>query len=97
VEYHQETFRGDFYAPSVYRGEPRPELDEAWDKVTKGGLKRIRIPKDDIYRLNKTASKNIVGFAGEDSEDIHDVEGLLEVFHQLHCLVSGIYFFNSSF
>lgn len=87
VEYHLGMFKTDFLAGSIYRGEPRLELEEAWDRVTKGGLQRIRVPKEDIYRLNKTAGKHIVGFAGEEDEDVHDAEGILEVFHQLHCLV----------
>jgi hypothetical protein len=90
LEYHQVMFKGDFLAPSIYRGEPRKELEEAWHRISNNGLRRIRLPKEDLYRLNKTASKDVVGFLGEDDEDIHDAEGLLEVFHQLHCLVSDL-------
>jgi hypothetical protein len=88
VSYHKETFHGKFLAPSMYRGEPRPELEKAWKKVANDGLRSIRIPKEDLFRLNKTVSKDIVGFGKEQEVEVHDAEGFLEVFHQLHCLVS---------
>jgi hypothetical protein len=85
-------FSGKFLAPSVYRGEPRPELEKAWKRIANDGLRSIRIPHQDLHRLNKTATKDLVGFAGEEEQEVHDAEGFLEVFHQLHCLVSHISF-----
>jgi hypothetical protein len=89
VEYHQVMFSGKFLAPSVYRGEPRPELEQAWKRIANDGLRSIRIPKEDLHRLNKSATKDIVGFGDEQNEDAHDAQGFLEVFHQLHCLVGN--------
>jgi hypothetical protein len=33
VEYHEEDYSGVFHQPSVYRGNPTPELDEHWRKL----------------------------------------------------------------
>ena len=92
IQYHYQIFSGKFLAPSIYRGLPSPELEAAWKRIANDGLQSIRIPSSELWRLNKTASKEIVGFGKEQEEEIHDAEGFLEVFHQLHCLVR-IFFF----
>jgi hypothetical protein len=88
VEYHQVMFEGDFHAPSVYRGKPNPELDQAWRRITHGGSGSIRIPHTSLFRLNKSVTADVLGFPGEEGDGMHDAQSLLEVFHQLHCLVS---------
>jgi hypothetical protein len=42
----------------------------------------IRVPRKDIHKLHKNTSENYLGF-GDNSDD---VQGLLQVFHALHCL-----------
>jgi hypothetical protein len=39
IEYQKEftIFNGTFDFPSIYRGEPTPERDEAWHRISKGG------------------------------------------------------------
>ncbi|KAG8404946.1 hypothetical protein J3459_022397 [Metarhizium acridum] len=83
VEYYQTTFEGEFLAPSVWRGQPSPELDEAWNRISIGGTGSLRISKDDLSRLNKSADAEITTGFGDGTDD---VQVLLEVFHQLHCL-----------
>jgi hypothetical protein len=90
IEYQQIVFDAGFRTPSIYRGEPRPELEQAWMRITRNGSGSIRIPSQELHRLNKSATKDILGFPGEQDEDFHDAQSLLEVFHQLHCLVSLI-------
>ncbi|KAK8915378.1 Cyclochlorotine biosynthesis protein O [Metarhizium anisopliae] len=84
VEYYQTTFEGEFLAPSVWRGPPSPELDEAWNRISIRGTGSLRIAKDDLSRLNKSAYAEITAGFGDGT---NDVQVLLEVFHQLHCLV----------
>ncbi|KAI1755450.1 hypothetical protein F4782DRAFT_551663 [Xylaria castorea] len=91
VEYEETTFEGSFLAPSVWRGEPTPELDAAWDRISLGGMGSIRISKDELQLLNKSKDADItVGFPDEGVTDTDygqkDVQVILEVFHQLHCL-----------
>ncbi|QLI70845.1 Cyclochlorotine biosynthesis protein O [Metarhizium brunneum] len=83
VEYYQTTFEGEFLAPSVWRGPPFPELDEAWNRISIRGTGSLRIAKYDLSRLNKSADAEITAGFGDGT---NDVQVLLEVFHQLHCL-----------
>lgn len=96
VEYRKVMYDGKFLAPSVYRGEPRPELENAWDRITQLGTGSIRVAKEDLHRLNKSATRDIVGFPGEDVDGAHDAQTTFEVFHQLHCLVRDVFNINFS-
>ncbi|CEJ90040.1 hypothetical protein VHEMI05850 [[Torrubiella] hemipterigena] len=73
------------FSPSPYRGPPSPEVDEAWESLSRRGLQPMRIPRDDLFRLNKTLDESIILY-GEGGNQYAD--GMLEVFHQLHCLDS---------
>jgi hypothetical protein len=84
LEYRQVMFRGEFLAPSVWRGTPNKDLDEAWDNITLAGLRDMRIEMSDLERLNKTLPTKSA-YLFDDGKD--GVVVLLEVFHQLHCLV----------
>lgn len=87
VEYQRMTFDGEFLAPSKYRGAPSKQLDEAWDKITLGGTRNMRIDASDLSRLNKTKNDK-TEFIYKDGKDGIAVV-MLEVFHHLHCLVSN--------
>jgi hypothetical protein len=72
---------GDFDHQTVFKGQPRPDLDEAWDNISKGQI--ISINEDVFPLLNKTS---------EDAAQLPATRGggyiaSLEMFHQLHCLV----------
>jgi hypothetical protein len=86
VEYYQTTFEGEFTQPSVWRGTPSPELDRAWARISDGGAGSLRISRDDLWRINKSHDSD-VAFGFRDGST--DVQVMLEVFHQLHCLVSN--------
>ncbi|MCJ1385520.1 hypothetical protein MMC17_008643 [Xylographa soralifera] len=65
---------------SVYRGEPRPELDHAWMKLLRGYT--VRIPAPGWYgpsRPNGTIVELLDGSG--------DTLATPAVLHQLHCLV----------
>ncbi len=46
IEYQKEftIFNGSFEYPSIYRGEPTTELDEAWHRISKGGEDFFSLP-----------------------------------------------------
>ncbi len=76
-------FDGAFLASSPFRGEPSPEVEAAWDALGPLNFGAIRIRPEDLAKLNKTYADNLL-FIDDDSGD---AAGLLEVAHQLHCLV----------
>ncbi|QPH12467.1 hypothetical protein C2857_004664 [Epichloe festucae Fl1] len=62
-------------ATSPFKGPPRSELDEAWDKLL--GPSSVRVSKATLERINRT------------SVPLRDGSGYmagLDVYHQLHCL-----------
>ncbi|GAD97500.1 hypothetical protein AN7265.2 [Paecilomyces variotii No. 5] len=61
--------------PNPFAGEPRPETDEAWSDLLRGGI--VKISEDELRRLNKT------------SIPLRDGSGYiayLEAIHMLHCV-----------
>lgn len=77
-------FDGDFLAPSKFRGRPTKELDEAWHNISVAGIENLRIDVSELQHLNKNLSEK-TQFIFDDGKDGAVV--VLEVFHQLHCLV----------
>ncbi|KAK0732541.1 hypothetical protein B0T21DRAFT_369169 [Apiosordaria backusii] len=83
VRYHQVTFPAAFTAQSVYRGTPTPELDAAWQKLVHLGAGSLRIHKAHLPLLNKShKADSLLMF----DDGTGDIQVMLEVFHQLHCL-----------
>ncbi|KAF2660930.1 hypothetical protein K491DRAFT_774261 [Lophiostoma macrostomum CBS 122681] len=81
VEYEDVKFNGSLKAPSVYRGNPSPEIDEAWSRVTKS-VPLFSITEDDVAKLNKNKDEIV---------KVPDAEGGgylagLEASHQIHCV-----------
>ena len=93
---------GSFRFPSIYRGDPTPEIDEAWSKLTDSRLcslslsiqsltshlKKVgsmRVSEDELNIIDPTFKESAVKYP-----DIMGggYMGSLEVFHQLHCIVS---------
>ncbi|KAI0480020.1 hypothetical protein F4859DRAFT_478156 [Xylaria cf. heliscus] len=58
-----------------FTGDPRPELDEAWDRLLQND--NIRVPKNYLEELNLTTIYTLDGSEGIVS---------LSVYHSLHCL-----------
>lgn len=103
VEYESYDFDNAFAHQTIYRGPPTPELEEAWSKLwyctflprrqvlhpSDSALDSgIRIPEDKLPLLNRTVNLG----DGKTLRPVTDGSGgyhaMVEVFHQLHCLVS---------
>ncbi|KAK1973380.1 hypothetical protein LZ30DRAFT_611001 [Colletotrichum cereale] len=81
VELVDKTFEGDFSQASPWRGPPSPERDAAWDYLTHDG--GVNVPLEHLHALNKSTE---VDWERSDPAFGGGAVGLLEVFHQLHCL-----------
>jgi len=85
---------------SKYVGQPSPELDEAWDKLTplskynmfrfqiyssltSYAVPRIRLTHDELLRAGYKIDDALV-------LDDGDHTAILNVYHQLHCLVRDL-------
>ncbi|OIW27028.1 hypothetical protein CONLIGDRAFT_647147 [Coniochaeta ligniaria NRRL 30616] len=79
VEYYDYQFEAELGTENVYKGHPRPELDEVWERI--GRIHPISMPEEYRGVLNKTHSG--IPYPEEMGGGIM-VE--IEVFHQLHCL-----------
>ncbi|KDR67288.1 hypothetical protein GALMADRAFT_147282 [Galerina marginata CBS 339.88] len=86
IEYQQEftIFNGSFRFPSVYRGDPTPELDEAWHRISKG-VSLVRLTREELLKLGKEDTPSKVKFTEEDGGGYL---AFIEVAHELHCLVN---------
>lgn len=79
-DYTEDFYIGTFDAPSKFRGQPNPELDLAWDNVTK-------IPnffpfsEETLNKIDKGVES--VRFPKAKGGEY---AGTLEVFHMLHCV-----------
>ncbi|CAD6444124.1 2e32aa8e-6cfb-45d8-a5a9-2b1a1978a1d9 [Sclerotinia trifoliorum] len=80
IDYEWITFENDFFHKSVYRGSPTPELEKAWDELWNYGA--FNVPEEMLPGLNKSAT----GLRKVPEEKGGGVAGLLEGFHQIHCL-----------
>lgn len=81
---------------SVFAGEPRPELDQAWSKLLRGmhHVTISRVPFTDHHsiagsmirlREDEMRAMNKTSIALKDGSDYI---GYLESYHMLHCVVS---------
>ncbi|KAJ6578017.1 hypothetical protein B0H19DRAFT_1122111 [Mycena capillaripes] len=82
IRYHPVKFNGTFNFPSIYRGTPTPELDDAWDRISVD-VRPTRIDKSVLPKIGKEETSSLVKFREEDGGGFM---GGTEVFHQLHCL-----------
>lgn len=96
-------FRGSLYHHSKWKGEPRPELDEAWRQVGQG--KFICTQRKCLHALNAECITFVVGAMSITEEQVRRLGkdpdyvvkwpdslggghvASVEVFHHLHCLV----------
>ncbi|KAJ6442617.1 GTP:AMP phosphotransferase, mitochondrial [Purpureocillium lavendulum] len=75
IKWEPRLFESEIEASNPFKGLPRPELDEAWNKLL--GPTAVRVSKEDLDRINRTSVPLLDGsgyMAG------------LDVYHQLHCL-----------
>ncbi|KAK1973907.1 hypothetical protein LZ30DRAFT_609511 [Colletotrichum cereale] len=81
LEFEDFTDQNHLMQPSPYRGQPTPEVEEAWIRLWR--VPPIHLPEDKLVALNKTPAENYEHV----SEELGGgVKGFLNVFHQLHCL-----------
>ncbi|KAI5797621.1 hypothetical protein EDC01DRAFT_727327 [Geopyxis carbonaria] len=78
VEYETVKFKGGFWLETVYKGKPRPELEQAWSDLIQDHI--IAIPPSALPQLNMTPATTVY------YPESGDVVAGLNVFHQLHCL-----------
>ncbi|KAI4863017.1 hypothetical protein F4820DRAFT_471924 [Hypoxylon rubiginosum] len=81
VEYEEFTDQNHLMQPSPYRGNPTPEIEEAWIRLWR--LPTIHFPEEHMVALNKSPPASYVHVADEYGGGML---GFLDVFHQLHCL-----------
>lgn len=110
VEYEWVVYQNKFDQPSAYRGQPTPELERAWedliacphlpatnflfhaDLANLVSVELINIPVEKLSLLNKSVTgpwRHLPKSQGG------GVAGFIEVFHQLHCLVSTLIYLDS--
>ncbi|KAJ7240979.1 hypothetical protein C8J57DRAFT_1192966 [Mycena rebaudengoi] len=87
IRYHPVEFNGTFDFPSIYRGTPTTELDDAWDRISVD-VRPTRIDKSVLSKIGKKETSSLVKFREEDGGGFM---GGTEVFHQLHCLARIIH------
>ena len=79
---------GSFFAPphsSIWRGDPSPAVDEAWDRASAFAYHAIR--GADVLALGKDPGKTVKAPVSWGlGPDAHIVQ--IDVFHQIHCLNS---------
>ena len=118
VEYEKVQFENAFHQKSRYRGSPTPELEQAWldlwnceldipacykfhvgPRLSEDTVGAINVPYDKLGELNKSEE---VSWKRVSPEHGGGVSALIEVFHQIHCLVrpcrrAPAYWFEYSF
>lgn len=84
METIQGTLFDDYDPPVIYRQNPSPEVDRAWDDIAK--IELFGVDADAIRKLGKDPSKavRIPQEWVKTDEPQYLVE--LDVQHQLHCL-----------
>ncbi|KAA8650342.1 hypothetical protein EYZ11_000706 [Aspergillus tanneri] len=83
VEYEWVTFENEFStAPTKYRGKPTAELEQAWAELWKYGAFPVDIHK--LGALNQSTDMDWRRVSPGDPNS--PTVGLLEGFHQIHCL-----------
>lgn len=87
---------GRLMEPSPYRGRPSQPIDDAWNRYTwnkwfDGGSVALGVTEEAIKRSRKFSE----GEWANSTARLDEANGggylaTLEIFHQLHCLVSGV-------
>ncbi|KAF2763256.1 hypothetical protein EJ05DRAFT_506871 [Pseudovirgaria hyperparasitica] len=76
AQYSPKRFDADLGAPSVYKGPPRPQLDDAWKRLVDQPM--LLVNNETLQSFDPT-SKPSKGVNGH-------YYATVEVYHQLHCL-----------
>jgi hypothetical protein len=82
IKYSYVNYNGSFFHPTIYRGDPSPQVDKAWQDLGVD-YRALKVPESEARAAGitqnhvKIADKYGGGYPA-------NVEGL----HHLHCLVS---------
>jgi hypothetical protein len=68
--------------PSIFQKYPSPEVDEAWDRVA--NIQSIPLTADEVRQLGKDPATVWPAPKDEFGEGVY--YGLIDIFHQTHCL-----------
>ncbi|PPQ72879.1 hypothetical protein CVT26_003500 [Gymnopilus dilepis] len=84
IEYQQDltTFNGSFDFPSIYRGDPTPQVDDAWFRISTG----IRTTRLTLEQLRKIGKEDTLSKVKYQEADGGGYIAAVEFSHQLHCL-----------
>lgn len=87
-------FEGGLFKENPYRGQPSKIIDDAWARYTEspwfdGGAVVLTVTEDDIRRSRKASPEEWLNSTVElDVLNGGGYMATLELFHQMHCLVS---------
>ncbi|KAI7972940.1 hypothetical protein EIK77_001514 [Talaromyces pinophilus] len=68
--------------PSIFQQPPSPEVDEAWDRIS--STESIALSAEEVRRIGYDPAATWPAPESDFGEDVY--YGVLDVFHQLHCL-----------
>lgn len=76
LQYQKITYDGRIKTVNPFRGDPRPELDQAWQSLFENN--NVRLSKEEMDGLNKSSIMLADGSG---------YYGQISAYHHLHCLV----------
>ncbi|KAI9146894.1 Oxidase ustYa [Paramyrothecium foliicola] len=86
ISLHSQRFNGRIHDnTSIFRQDPSPEVDAAWDRLTAEGIEIITVSEDAVILSGKTPGLSI---KAPDSwgRGPQAYVAQVDVFHQIHCL-----------
>ncbi|KAF8892789.1 hypothetical protein CPB84DRAFT_1783550 [Gymnopilus junonius] len=68
VEYYKELtqVKGTFNHSSIYRGDPSPEIDDAWESVSTAVMMPTRITREKLLKIGKEDRPSTVKYREDD-------------------------------
>ncbi|KAI5927174.1 hypothetical protein F4810DRAFT_652682 [Camillea tinctor] len=83
---HFERFNGRIHDnTTIYRMDPSPEVDAAWDRLSAEGFEIITVGEEDVILTGKTPGLSVKAPSSWGLGDKAYV-AQVDVFHQIHCL-----------
>ena len=70
---------------SIYRADPSPEADAAWDRLSAEGFEIVTVDEEDILAIGKKPGLSVKAPLSWGRGD-HAYVAQVDVFHQVHCL-----------
>ncbi|KAH8805226.1 hypothetical protein F5884DRAFT_859835 [Xylogone sp. PMI_703] len=73
-------YLGEFGQPSIYRGQPNPDLDAAWEEISDSGV--FSVTEEEMARIGKLSNSSVM----LPPEAGGNYMASMEAVHQMHCL-----------